>query len=77
MMRKLKMVWEHCNEDGLSNTIVCPIVTKELGHVVGEKSFVNPSIKPHILISRLIKVFSNVETMGPFFVTLLYSSLLT
>ena len=45
----------HVNERHVLSYIMCPVVTKKLRYVSGDKSFVNPYQQPQILINRLVK----------------------
>ena len=51
----------HVNERNVVNYIMCPVVTKKLCHVSGDKSLVNPYQKPQRLINRLVELFSNPD----------------
>ncbi|KAH7404473.1 hypothetical protein KP509_15G027200 [Ceratopteris richardii] len=54
-----RRVREHCNENGISNVLMFPAVTKKLRHVAGDMTLVNPYQKPRKLIMRLLQLFSN------------------
>ena len=54
-----KKDWAHVNERNILNYIMCPVVTRKLHHVSGDKSLVNPYQKPQRLINHLIELFPN------------------
>ena len=54
-----KKAQAHMNEWNVVNYIMCPVVTKKLHHVFGDKCIVNPYQKPHRLINRLVELFLN------------------
>ena len=54
-----KKAWAHVNERNVVNYIMCPVVTKKLRHVSGDKCLVNPYQKPQCLINQLMELFSN------------------
>ena len=56
-----KKAQAHVNERNVVNYIMCPVVTKKLHHVSGDKSLVNPYQKPQRLINRLVELFSNPD----------------
>ena len=56
-----KKAQSHVNERNVVNYIMCPVVTKKLCQVYGDKSLVNPYEKPQRLMNRLIELFSNPD----------------
>ena len=56
-----KKAQAHMNEWNVVNYIMCPVVTKKLWHVFGDKSLVYPYQNPHRLINQLVELFSNPD----------------